>query len=204
MQQSPSEAILETLTDSGVLEVTADGISLTQAFRSEYESHVPPDDNPVSADTESTLKQTKYRVEGYEKALRTMDVSFDAGEIEVAARSLAMIGTDDSEMVRIEGPTLPDFLETHDRVVVLVTKADCTPCEEVQSKLTTIVTEEIIPEDVILVEVPGADAQRLLWEEYDVVGAPTLLFYRHGQVEMRLTGNPHLQQLRSDITRVFG
>lgn len=203
MQQSPSEAILKTLLESDVLERTPDGISLTAAFRSQYETHkVPEESLPSHADEGGPQTQAR-RVEGYEQALREMNVPLSDTELEAAAESLTTIATEDGEIVTVEGAALPGFLDTHDQVVVLITKADCPPCETVRSKLETLVTEGVVPEDVVLAEVPGADAQRLLWEEYDVVGAPTLLLCRHGRVEIRLTGDSHLEQLRSDMKRVY-
>lgn len=197
MQQSPSEALLGTLLTSGVLEETDGSIGLTEEFRSQYEKQEP---ERVGTDFEG---DSERRVAGYARALRAIGVPLDEPEIDAAARSLASLARDDGPFVRVPGERLPEFLETHRRALVLVTKAGCTPCEKVRAKLDELVAAGTVPDDVVLVDVPGAEAQRLLWEEFDVVGAPTLLFYRRGRIEMRLTGNPHTEQLRSDVQRVY-
>lgn len=204
MQQSTPKAILQRLIESDVLEETTEGIGLTDTFRSRYESHSTAEpERGADATGPDEAGTDAPDVAGYERALKTTGIALGEGELTVAARSLAMIDANDGEFVSVEGSALPEFLRAHERVLVLVTKADCDPCVSVRAKVEGLAEDGVVPEDVVLADVPGAESRELLWEEYEVVGAPTLLFYRHGCIEMRITGDPHLEQLRNDIERVY-
>lgn len=206
MQPTASVAILQRLVEADVLETSGDNVVLTEAFQSACEEQTVPveGDGPVvhSEGAEAAESDTE-RVERYEAALGTFGVDLDDEERAVAAESLATIGEMSGETVTVQGEDLDALFESARNVLVLVYKEGCDPCERVRSKLTTLDADGLIPGDVVIAEVLGTECQRLLWEEYDVMGAPTVLFAREGHIEMRLTGDVHTEQLRSDIQRLY-
>ena len=73
------------------------------------------------------------------------------------------------------------------RAVVYVWQEDCEPCDLVRQTLEDLLDA---PEDIALFAVYGPDWAELLYEEFDVAGAPTTLFVLDGEVDSRLNG-PH-------------
>jgi hypothetical protein len=200
VQQTASQAILQTLTKADVLRETDEGIGLTARIRSQYEPCEPTAyDGPSIV---GTNEADERRVRGFARALQACDVPLADEELVAAAVSLAERTAEDSEIVSVRGEDLAALIETED-VLAFVSKKGCDPCDRVRMKLETLLADGVLPDDVVVAEVPGADWQRLLYEEYDVVGAPTLLFGIDGHVEMRLTGDPHVEQLHSDVQRVY-
>jgi len=200
MQETASETVLEALVDADVLVETGDGIALTDEFHSRYERQEVTGTGP-SVDPERV--QDEERVRGYVRALRTFDVDLTDEAVVAAAVSLDNLTADADDIVSVRGEALPALLDTVDHVIVLVSKDGCEACDTVRSKLDGLVEDGVVPADVVIAEVHGPECKRLLWENYDVVGAPTLLFGQSGGVELRLTGDPHVEQLRSDVQRVY-
>jgi len=203
VQRTASAAILERLVEAAVVEEAGDRVVLTEEFQAEYERQTTTGDRGVRSAHTSENGGDAATVGSYEAALDAFEVDLDADERAAAAESLADIAETSSEIVTVEGEDLAALLERTRYVLVLVYKDGCEPCQRVRAKLDRLDEAGTIPDDVVIARVLGTECQRLLWDEYDVVGAPTLLFAREGGIEMRLTGNVHVEQLRSDIRRLY-
>jgi len=154
---------------------------------------------------------SKPAVAGYVNSLQDFGVDVELGERELVIAGLALArvdedlsgGSSEDPFLTLDGKELVDFLEGNAYGLVLVVKQDCDPCETIREKLSTLLHGDIIPETLPLIEISGPENRDLLMEEYDVVGAPTLLFCKGGRVEMRLVGDKHINQLKSDISKVY-
>ena len=144
----------------------------------------------------------------YVRTLQKFDIDFTTEEIVTVALSLLKTEDpsstfSDDPFLSLPGDELPGFLNTSGSAIVLVSKPGCEPCDRIKSKVEKLIEEETVPTELPLVEVSGPDHAEFLLEQYDVIGAPTLLLFKHGHVDMRLVGSKHTKQLRSDIERVY-
>lgn len=98
----------------------------------------------------------------------------------------------------VRGERLQTFLRFGQPSVVYVWREDCEPCALVSAEL-----EEISPEDdIALFAVYGPGNASLLYENYNVTGAPTLLFVADGGVNTRLFGAQHRVAIESELSRL--
>jgi len=207
------DELLDTLVETGVLEPTAGGESV--AVTAEFQEFVE--------ETETTLERRERLREELDArfddpevvdrlvALGDEDLRFVAQccglaeraglPVDDLVRTVAVLAQLQGDPPRAEGvpdpflpvrgEQLPTLLELTRRAVVYVWQEDCEPCDVVRETF-----EEILdgpPEDIALFAVYGPDWAELLYEEFDVAGAPTTLFVLGGEVDSRLNG-PHYSE----------
>lgn len=215
--QENTAGLLGVLEREGVLRETDGTVQLADNFREAFIANVErggtTDGSPIGPyeDMLEKSRVPKSTVVGYVKSLQDFGVDVELGERELViagltlARAAEESSNDDSAdpFLTLNGEELVEFVEGNESGLVLVVKQDCDPCKAIREKINTLIQEGTIPEELPLIETPGPENRDLLMEEYDVVGAPTLLFCKGGRVEMRLVGDKHLNQLKSDISRVY-
>jgi hypothetical protein len=207
-------AWIERLEADGVLRATGGTLELTDEFRERSARRVEAvetlDGSLIEeyVDLDDESRWVRRAAVAYLEALRTFDVGFTEEELVTVAIALVRTqdpaaGASNGSFFRLRGDELPGFLETSGAAIVLVSKPDCEPCDRIRTKVETLVDDGTIPADLPLVEVSGPEHPQFLREEYDVVGAPTLLLCKHGRVDLRLVGSKHIKQIRSDVERTY-
>jgi hypothetical protein len=212
MQQTSSKALLQTLESADIIQAEDEAIELSEHFRNELEEEIdvdqyngPPIESVNGVDERDKayrkrLQRVIMAVEEYNLGL-TEDELVAAG---ISLMELAWGSPDDDWMVTAGGEEFARLVESGENVLALISKDGCDSCESVQSKLETLYEVSSLPSGLIVVAVPGPDHRYLLHEEFDVVGAPTLLFCKDSRVEMRLTGDVHIEQIENDVERIYG
>lgn len=214
MQETASATILKKLVSAGVIEERGETIALKEDFQAQVESkrdtsqHSGP---PVSEiiDPEVTDDEHIRQLRTYTSALNMFNLELTDRETIAAASSILKTinestTEDDNVGVTVDSERFSALVEAGEDVLALICKTDCEPCDRVRSKIKRVNDGGELPPGVIMIEVPGPENKYHLHDEFDVVGAPTLLFCQNGRVEMRLTGDTHIEQIRSDVNRVYG
>jgi len=98
----------------------------------------------------------------------------------------------------VEGQDLIRLARSQDRAIIYAWRSECEPCQTVRSDLDNLFGDDP-PGDLLLLAVYGPGCSRILDQEFDVKGAPTLLFTLDGQVDARIVGAPSIQALKSEI-----
>jgi thiol-disulfide isomerase/thioredoxin len=205
-----SDELLDTLVETGILEPTARGNSVAvtanfqefveetettlerrEGLRDELEARF---DDPEAIDALAALGEEDLQFLAQYCALAEWVESLSHDDLVRTVAVLAQFqepppraeGAPDS-FLPVRGEQLLTLLQLTRRAVVYVWQEDCEPCD-----LTRETFEEQldIPADIGLFAVYGPDWAELLYEEFDVAGAPTTLFVLDGQVDSRLNG-PH-------------
>lgn len=104
--------------------------------------------------------------------------------------------------VPLQGNRLPLVVRLCERCIVYTWRHDCAPCEQMMNSFEDLLPSP--PEDIVCVAVYGPGCAELLHEEFDVVGSPTTLFVRDGEVETRLVGAHHESAIKTEIDKVRG
>ena len=92
------------------------------------------------------------------------------------------------------------FLNRHDAAILYFWRDDCDPCEAAKADLETALERTDVPESVGFAAVYGPDHVDVLREEYDVAGAPTMLFCIGDRIESRFVGNPGLEAIETELS----
>jgi hypothetical protein len=103
-----------------------------------------------------------------------------------------------ADFLPIRGETLGTVASLYERSIVYIWRDQCPACETVREDFEAIFADGT-PEDVALLSVYGPDCARYLQEEFDVVGGPTVLYVRNGEVETRLQGANGRAVLENEI-----
>lgn len=98
----------------------------------------------------------------------------------------------------VRGERLQTFLQFGQPTLIYVWREDCEPCDVVRDELDDLSPDE----DIARFAVYGPANAALLYEEYDVSGAPTLLFARQGRVTSRLLGSQHGVAIEAELSRL--
>jgi len=207
--------VIEHLEQRGVLQESDGSLQLTNEFEERFAMHIANSETTGENELKSFVnldeksRWFKQSVSGYLEGLRNFDLDLSEEELVTIALSLVQAEEPSSDWSNqsffpLSGDELPSFVATSGSALVLVYKPECEPCDHIRSKIETLLEEEIIPMNLPIIEVSGPDYSHFLHDEYDVVGAPTLLFFKESRVELRLAGDKHIDQIRSDIKRVYG
>ena len=205
-----STELLDTLVETGVLKPTADGESV--AVTAEFQEFV--DETETSLQGHGSLREgleTRFSDPEVLDSLAAVgddDPRFVAQYCALAERVASLA---DDDLVRtvavlaqfqgtppktagapdpflpVRGEQLPALLQLTPAAIVYVWQEDCEPCDLVRETFEDILGA---PEDIALFAVYGPGWAELLYEEFDVAGAPTALFVLDGDVDSRLNG-PH-------------
>ncbi len=205
-----SAELLETLVEAGVLEPTADGdtVAVTTEFQASvdetatalnrqdqlHEELEARFDDPDVVDRLTALGEEDLQFVAQYCALDERTEGLAADDL---VRTVAVLGQFQGTTPRAEGAPdpflpvrgeqLPTLLQLTPRAVVYVWQEDCEPCDIVRE---TFEDQLDFPDEMALFAVYGPGWAELLYEEFDVAGAPTTLFVLGGEVDSRLNG-PH-------------
>ena len=100
----------------------------------------------------------------------------------------------------VHGDRLPTLLRVCQPAVVYVWREDCDPCDTMRQELEQLLAER--DDDIGLFAVYGPDSATFLFEEYDVIGAPTLLFMTEERVDSRLQGAQYRDVIAAEIAQL--
>lgn len=216
---SSTEAV-QRLVEGGVFEAVDDELHPTESFQRAVESHrqtladrdadgrreaiIALTGDEETADALSSGAVTDPELLARYVALRERDGALSASE----ALALAVVvgqfekGQPRAEgapsaFLPVDGEDLERLVGLYDRCVVYAWREDCPPCDTIRADLDDLFPGP--PGDMLLLSVYGPDCPRLLDREFDVVGAPTLLFTFYGQVDSRLVGAPTKDGIRAEI-----
>lgn len=99
--------------------------------------------------------------------------------------------------VQVSGDRLRTLVKLYNRTIVYAWGYECPPCETVRGDLDEILDEPM--EGIPLLAVCGEGCSRLLYEEFELKGAPTVLFMIDGRVDLRLEGAQHVEVLENEL-----
>jgi thiol-disulfide isomerase/thioredoxin len=97
----------------------------------------------------------------------------------------------------VAGEKLRSYVELFSPAIVYVWRRDCDPCEAVRADFEAIFDDP--PGDIALLSVYGPDNSRMLHEEFDIEGGPTVLFVVDGRIDARLVGAHTRSKLEAEI-----
>lgn len=101
--------------------------------------------------------------------------------------------------VQVTGARLRTLVKVYERTIVYAWGHDCPPCDVVREDLEEFLDEPM--EGIPLLAVCGEGCAELLYETFELRGAPTLLFTIDGRVDLRLEGAQHKEVLESELDR---
>lgn len=125
-------------------------------------------------------------------------------ELARVALVLTEVAADDDPPAEVPEIFVPVGFERLQTALSLVPKAvvyvwleDCPTCETVRDDFDELYSTP--PPDVGWFAVYGPDSSERLYEEYDVVGGPTVLFFVGGEVDARLQGAHPRRTLEAEV-----
>lgn len=99
--------------------------------------------------------------------------------------------------IQVSGGRLRTLVKLYHRTIVYAWGYECPPCETVRGDLDEILDEPM--EGIPLLAVCGEGCSRLLYEEFELKGAPTVLFLIDGRIDLRLEGAQHVEVLENEL-----
>lgn len=91
--------------------------------------------------------------------------------------------------------------DLYSHVIAYFWREDCDPCDEVAANLEDINHERL--DEATRVAAHGPSAPKKLYEEYDIGGGPTLLFFSGGKVKTRVLGPTTVNQIEHCVDILF-
>lgn len=101
--------------------------------------------------------------------------------------------------IQVTGTRLRTLVKLYERTILYAWGHDCPPCETVREDIDDFFEEPM--EGVPLLAVCGEGCAELLYDEFRLKGAPTLLFMINGSVDLRLEGAQHKDVLEAELER---
>lgn len=210
------DRVFELLIGSDVVQLEGEAIETTQTFRDRVaefeddlettlEENTHPDlDEKERGSIQAVVDLSPRAVAEY---LALVDMTGDEltkTERTWVVSSLDTFGPDPIEdegspelFTPVSGDKVPFLARFYKKMILYCWRHDCDPCEVVKSDFEQIFTES--PDEMALFSVFGPSASRLLYEEYQVSGGPTTLFFYNGRVDVRLIGASYPTSLQSEI-----
>lgn len=99
--------------------------------------------------------------------------------------------------IPIEAQHIDFYKHLFDKLLIYVWREDCEPCEKVEEELES--HERSANSDISLFSVYGPGYASYLYDEYEVVGAPTILFLSGSKVNTRLLGATSSKSIKQEI-----
>lgn len=100
----------------------------------------------------------------------------------------------------VSGFRLPFVVNMFKTAIVYVWKHDCSPCDLVRGDFDELF--DAPPSDLGMFAVHGPSAAQFLYDTYRVDGAPTVLFFLDGEVDVRLRGAESRKVLETEIEKL--
>lgn len=219
MSRDLENQALDFLLDSGVLVETGDSFELTPAFRrrrQEREEEISSmssksvDDELAAYDGVIPADRRTRRTLATLRALESMGEPPDEQTVVVASLSLDLFddppatGGVPEGFTPVRGSDIERFLVIHPTAVIYIWREECDPCDEVRRRLEDLLASGKVPAEVGLGAVYGPEWAEMLFEEYSVGGAPTLLFVDDGEVDSRLLGEHDREVIEREIAIIAG
>lgn len=214
------ERLLERLVEHDVIDDSADVPVFSESFRDrvdDYESDLALHDGAELAEAVRE-EAPELRVPNRDSTLDGDDVPYLAellalidhlGDTETALQvlpTLDLFGEDPPPVdgtpeffIQVTGSRLRTLVKLYERTIVYAWGHDCEPCETVREDLETYFEEPF--EGIPMLAVCGEGCAKLLYEEFELHGAPTMLFTIEGGVDLRLEGVQHQDVLESELER---
>lgn len=206
--------LLSVLEESNILSRDGESYHTTDEFASKYEQynhkeHAMAEIEDVVSDTDLDLElqstAEKKNLYSYLQALRDYELDLLDEEYLILSYALVLLAKEgsDSPFTRISGTNIEQFLDFSEECIIFVSKDDCDPCDRVRERIISLVEQDLIPEQVMLAEVFGPDYQEVLYDNFDVIGAPTVLFCTEQRIELRLLGDTTADRLRETVADLY-
>ncbi|WP_117595565.1 thioredoxin family protein [Haloprofundus halophilus] len=212
----------ESLFSSGVLVVRDDTVSVSESFVSAVEEYLtafeesPSDDLVREVSTrlgDETLVDAFVELGRKDpRSVAELCALADKRETSTAAELLSVLpvlrlfrpnstleaGVPDGA-IPVPADHLPALSRVYSPLAVYVWLDDCPPCDSLKSRLESLFEE---PRGMQLFAVYGPDYQEFLAREYHVTAGPALLFFRDGDVDVRLYGDQSDSAIETELRRV--
>lgn len=101
--------------------------------------------------------------------------------------------------VQVTPPRLRTLVKLYERTIVYAWGHECPPCDIVRGDFDELLEEPI--EGIPLLAVCGEGYHELLYDEFRLRGAPTVLFMIDGQSDLRLEGAHHQEVLENELDK---
>lgn len=214
---SVSARILDVLCEAGVLTTSPRGrYETTATFERAVEEHLGDEGETPS---ESRLLDTELIEQlGEERLLARLTAlsEFVAADLpgDDATETLVHLSfaldqfADDAPpsdgspagFLPVRAEWIDSVARTYPAAVVYFWREDCPPCDDVKNTLESIAAERA--GEVGLVAVYGPDSARMLQTRYNVVGAPTTLFFCNGRIDSRIQGARTPTVFRKEVATI--
>jgi thiol-disulfide isomerase/thioredoxin len=215
------ERLLARLVEHDVVDDSGDVPVLSESFRERVDAY---ETDLALQDDGAELAQA-VRDEASELQVPNRGSTFDAEDVPYLAELLALtdrladaetalqvfptldLFTEDPPpvdgtpefFVQVTGSRLRTLVKVYERTVIYAWGHDCPPCETVREDLEDFLDEPM--EGIPMLAVCGEGCAELLYEAFDLKGAPTLLFTIDGRVDLRLEGAHHKDVLEAELDR---
>jgi len=87
-----------------------------------------------------------------------------------------------------------------DNFLLYAWRLDCPTCEEVKTSLEKI---GFPSESIVGLSVFGPDNPQFLKKEYQIHGGPTILFFKGGEIDVRLVGEVSEHEIKNEIENTY-
>lgn len=207
--------LVDVLSKISLLRTERDGITIKPEAQRAFENirNHPEEVATQIADGPSFLEELSANERGLDFcAWHTLAAGYDKYEILTPVekiKSLVLLdllsegmpnssGSPDG-FLTIRGDQLEPVTRMFGVSLLYVWLEECNPCETVKADLENIYSD--IPRDVALLAIDGQANDEQLMNEYDLVGAPTILIFLDTKVDVRLVGPYPLESVKQEIER---
>ena len=173
---------LETLIED---EILGEDLSFTVSYRESLQADTQEDSSeaPISVHAEALSRYSADKSKDEIWRLACVLSQFQAEEPATGAPEW---------FLPVRGTDIDQFTKNYKKCVVYVWRDECDPCDQMRDSLNSVFEDRT--DEAVLLAVYGSDYADYLHDEFDVVGAPTILFIRNGEVFSRLEG-PHYEEV---------
>jgi thiol-disulfide isomerase/thioredoxin len=195
----------EALRESGVLEERDGSVALTSGFRSTVNEKIVGESDSNLA--EPSVNEARALVPAFDEALGEYVENSRVTVEEVLPVVLSVNfpplnrrGTPDG-FLPIQGGFAPPLVDRASAAIVYVWQNDCEPCDQMAPLLSELSTDY---QSGLPISAHGPSNADLLYEQFDINGAPTTLFVDDGAVTARILGAKNESVVRSEVEKIIG
>jgi thiol-disulfide isomerase/thioredoxin len=199
-----ANTLFTELTETGALKETARGeVALSPAFVDTARVHrgSPSEDFPG----DDSLAKEYDDIASYFTALaewtdlppeRRLQVAATVGQLDGRIQKTA--GAPDP-CFPIAGSDVRLFTQLFDPSLIYFWREDCPPCDTMRTELESLLDSH---PDIGMFAVYGPQWVTALKEEFNVIGAPTLLFASGGTIDARLLGAQYREAIERELNAI--
>jgi thiol-disulfide isomerase/thioredoxin len=100
----------------------------------------------------------------------------------------------------MDADQLPAITTLYPISIIYIWRKDCNPCKIMKQEFNDICSQKSM--EFPFFSVYGPDWSKLLYDHYDVTGAPTTLFMRRDEVDARLTGAHYHDVIVKEVEKI--